>query len=84
AEAASASPDPVGAAGWRSLGRPASLEPRLQGGALPATPMGIRPPQAHVAPVPPTPAGTPFVLDASGSWAPAGRRIVRYIWRRVE
>ncbi len=25
-----------------------------------------------------------FVLDASGSWAPAGRRIVRYIWRRVE
>lgn len=77
-------PRSVGTAGGLSLGRPASLDPRLQGGALPAIPMGIRPPQAHVAPVPPTPAGTPFVLDASGSWAPAGRRIVRYIWRRVE
>lgn len=62
--------------------RPASLDPRLEGGRRAGGPPGDERPAARITHPDRIPPGQPFTLDAGGSQAATGRRIVQYIWTR--
>jgi phage tail-like protein len=61
--------------------RPASLDPRLEGGGVAQERRG---PIAALRAAETAEYGTSFLLDGSASQAPVGQRIVRYIWKLVE
>jgi phage tail-like protein len=63
--------------------RPASLDPRLYGGASGATPLAASRPQARLPAGMTVPFGASFRLDGSASFAAPGHTIVRYLWTRV-
>jgi phage tail-like protein len=64
------------------LQHPASLDPRLESGADPATYL-LQRPVAEVAPSLTVAVGNSFQLDASASRAASGHQISRYIWTRL-
>jgi len=60
----------------------ACVDHRVAGAATPAPPP--RPPIAEAGPPREVSMGDAVTLDGSGSRAPQGRRITRYIWRRID
>jgi phage tail-like protein len=62
--------------------RPASLDPRLEGGRRAGKPPADERPAARITHPDNVPPGESFTLRAGGSQAAVGRRIVRYIWTR--